>query len=149
MASRLSTAFLGWSCFAALIGAGCKSASQYISPRVEGRVVDARTQAPIEDVLITRFSDERAYDRADPPRGGQLMQRSQGVRTGPDGTFVLASQRDVALLQRFGWYSLTLRFRHRAYEDLTVTYTLSQGTNTATGEPLVKAGDIQLTPRTK
>ncbi len=136
----------------ALLGlTGCKShsPSQYISPRIEGRVLDSQTRQPLKDVEVRRLTANESYKIDDPPKGGQLMQKNAGVRTAVDGSFVLESERDVALFQTLGWYSVTLLFQHPAYANFSATYTVENATNTAQGEPLVKAGEILLIPRAK
>jgi len=130
---------------------GCKthSLSPYVSPRVEGRVVEAGSHQPIEGVRVVRLSSDESDNIMEPPKGGEKLKKPAPVRTAGDGTFVLDSQRDVVVFLKREWYSVTLSFRHSAYEGFTVTYTVADATNTATHEPLVKAGDILLIPRRK
>ena len=42
-----------------------------------------------------------------------------------------------------------MSYSHAGYAVLTTNYTLANATNTATGEPLVNAGDILLPPLTR
>lgn len=133
----------------ACLSSGCKSASQYVSPRVEGRVLDSQSHQPIKDVEVRRLSSDENYRSDTPPKGGELMIKTPSVRTAADGTFALDSRRDVALLQRLTWYSVSLSFQHPGYMGLQMMYTQSDATNNVKGEPLVKAGDILLTPRAK
>jgi hypothetical protein len=146
----LSVLTLSWVMVACLSG-GCKSTSpsQYISPRVEGRVLDSQSHQPIKDVQVRRHAADDNYRAEDPPKGGEMIKKAPAVRTAADGTFVLDSVRDFALLQEIGWYSLSLTFQHPAYERFFTNYTLARATNTASGEPLVKTGDILLTPLAK
>jgi hypothetical protein len=146
----LSVLTLGWVMIAWLSG-GCKSTSpsQYIAPRVEGRVLDSQTHQPIKDVRVRRLAADD-NDRAEEPRkGGELLKKAPAVRTAADGTFVLESVRDIALLQEIGWYSLSLTFEHPAYDRFFTNYTLANATYTVTGEPLIKTGDILMTPQTR
>ena len=133
---------------AACLVAGCKttSPSPYISPRVEGRVLDAKTHQPIAGVKVIRVEPdlEPAVDQA--LKGGQTMERTPAVRSIKDGTFILDSERDLELFRRAGWYSVTLTFEHAGYTSITTNYTVANATNSPSGEPLVKAGDILLTP---
>lgn len=132
----------------ALALTGCKSASpsQYISPRITGRVLDAKTQQPIEGVQVRRLTPpDPNVDQA--IKGGQVMQQAAAVRTGNDGTFVLVSERNLAVFRRLGWYSVSLTLAHPSYERLTTEFTLANATNTPSGEPLVRAGDIHLQPK--
>jgi hypothetical protein len=134
-------------CALAACVAGCKSTSLsgYISPRVEGRVVDDQSHAPISGVRVHRVS---AHEKvAEPQKGGQLMESGPVVvKTGQDGSFALDSERDVAFLRKVDWYSVSIAFEHPGYRPLTTTYTSSNATNAATGEPVVKAGTIQMAP---
>jgi len=129
-------------------GGGCKSSSlsQYIAPRIEGRTVDARTRQPLAGVTVHRVVPGEEAAPGDTLKGGQSMEQSPDVRTKGDGTFALASERDLELFQRSGWYSVTLRFQHVGYASFTTNFTPAQATQTAGGEPLVKAGDIPLVP---
>jgi hypothetical protein len=132
-------------------GAGCKthSPSPYVSPRITGRVLDGQTHQPIKNVRVRRVSPEPSNRIDDPPKGGQVMERTPTVRTAADGTFVLESERSLVLLRTVGWYAVSVSFSHPAYAPLTTNYTLVQATNTPSGEPLVKAGDIVLKPLKK
>jgi vancomycin permeability regulator SanA len=127
--------------------AGCKSVSQYVSPRIEGRVLDAQSQKPIKDVLVARYNANEEYNLHNPPKGSQLMEQSTGVRTDGAGLFRLDSLRDVALFRHLKWYSVTLSFQRAAYRPLMATYTVADATNSVTaGEPFVRTGDILLVP---
>ncbi len=135
---------------AALVIVGCKSASpsQYTSPRITGRVLDAQTQQPIPGVQVRRLKPQDLnVDQA--TKGGQRIEQTPIVRTGNDGTFVLVSERNLALFQRLGWYSVELALAHPMYERLTIEFTLANATNTPAGEPLVRADDIHLHPKSR
>ena len=146
--SQISQIGIGFVLLAGVL-AGCKSAplSQYISPRVEGRVMDATSQQPLKDVEVRRVSGEDRTRSSQPAKGGEMMTKAPSVHTEADGTFVVASQRDVALLREPTWYSITLSFRLRGYESFTASYT--EATNNAAGEPVVRTGDIKLEPLAK
>ena len=148
---RNSTLLLGV-LIAAFALAGCKSnsPSQYISPRVEGRVVDGQSHAPIPGVQVRRVTGEDSHAATGPQKGGQLMEGAPVVvTTGKDGSFILDSEHDLASLRRLGWYSVSIAFEDPAYAPFSATYTLSNAVHTATGEPVVKAGDILLAPRSR
>jgi hypothetical protein len=131
--------------------AGCKthSASQYISPRVEGRVIDKSTRQPIADVTIQRVTPDQEIPPMDPVKGSQLMEKKPAIRSAGDGTFVLDSVRDVALFRKLDWFSVSLSFEHPGYESLTTRYSYTNATNSPSGEPVVHAGDILLSPLAK
>lgn len=122
--------------------AGCQSPSQYISPRIEGRVLDAETGVPLRDVQVRRAKDVPDPRPLDPPKGATALKSTLAVRSRADGTFVLASRRDLDFLPRARWYSITLSFEHPGYLQRTANYTLAQSTNTPSGEPLVEAGEV-------
>ena len=149
--SRRKSALLLGCLMAAFALAGCKSTShsQYISPRIEGRLLDAQTHQPVQGVNVRRpLPDQNpAVDEA--PKGATVLNQPRGVLSGKDGRFVMDSECDLALFRKSRWYADSISFEHPAYKPLTVTYTLSDATNTATGEPVVKAGDILLTPRAR
>jgi hypothetical protein len=136
------------SAMAALAMVGCQSASpsRYSSPCLTGRVLDARTQQPIPGVQVRRATpqDPNADQTV---KGGQSLETSPAVRTDSDGRFVLVSQKNLTLFSRLGWYSVSVAFTHPNYERLTTEYTLVNATNTPSGEPLVRAGDIRLQPK--
>src|SRR5580765_3785513 len=117
--------------FAALISicalAACKSPSpsQYVSPRVSGRVLDAQSNQPIRGVRVQKLAPNQKLDVDDPPKAGQVMEQSSAVRTGKDGTFVLESLRNLALFRKVGWYTVSLSFAHADYEGFTTNYTLA------------------------
>jgi hypothetical protein len=134
-----------------MAGPGCKShsVSQYVSPRVEGRVVDARTREPIEGVKIRRIG---AFDNPhpmEPPKGGQILQQKPAVVTDKDGRFVLESERTLSVFRTVGWFAVDLMLEHYLYVTATTNFTLMDSTNTPKGEPLVEAGDIPLVAREK
>ena len=146
---RVRCIFLLGLLLAAFTLAGCKShsPSQYISPRVEGRVVDAQSHEPLVGAHVQRVNGGDSTAAKAPQKGGQLMESAPVViTTTKDGSFALDSQRDLAFLRKLGWYSVTISYAHPAYQRLVVTYTLSQATNSVSGEPVVKAGDIPLVP---
>jgi hypothetical protein len=128
-------------------GAGCHSPSQYSSPRVTGRVLDEQTRQPIKDVQVRRVWD--TTPAMAPPKGAEMLKQAPSVFTDVDGSFVVESVRDLAFLQRLQWYSVSLSFTHRGYEQLMKTYPLSSSTNRPSGEPVVPAGEILLKPLIK
>jgi hypothetical protein len=139
---------LVWVCLfgVATLFVGCKSVSEWVAPRVEGRVLDAQSRAPIKDVLVMRLNANEEYQISDQAKGAQLMEQAFGVRTSATGAFGLGSIRTFAPFQHLSWYSTTLAFEHPAYQRITATFTTAQATNNATGEPIIQAGDILLAP---
>jgi hypothetical protein len=149
--SRWKSALLPGCLMVAFVFAGCKSTSpsQYVSPRIEGRLLDAQTHQPVHGVNVRQPLPDQNPAVVEAPKGATVLNQPRGVLSGKDGRFVMDSERDLALFRTFGWYSVSISFEHPAYKPLTATYTLSDATNTAAGEPVVKAGDILLTPRAK
>ena len=138
---------------AAVLFAGCQSSpvlnSQYISPRVTGRVVDAATGQPIRNVSIRRLTPGQSLAANPPTAGDQSLERTQALKTDRDGRFDLDSERDLTLFRQAGWYSVTLAFTHRGYERFTTNYTLANAAIAPSGEPMVNAGNILLQPVSK
>jgi len=136
-----------WLGLAALCG-GCQSSpvlnSQYISPRVTGRVVDATTGRPIRNVSIQRLAPGQKPSTSPQAAAGQSLEQLRVIRTDAEGRFDLASERDVTLFRQAGWYSVTLAFRHTGYEWFTTNFTLVSAVLAPNGEPVVDAGNILL-----
>ena len=149
LTTLFSNAFLLGLLWIIVAGNGCKSVSHYISPRVEGRVLDSASHQPIEGVEVQRLASGDKHGTSQPPKGGQLMMETPVVRSAADGTFAVDSQTALGFFRKFGWYSIRLSFRHSAYEGSNATYTVAQSTNNAKGEPLVEAGDVCLRPLAK
>ena len=112
-----------------------------------GRVLDEQTRQPLKNVQVRRVSD--TTPAMAPPKGGEMLKQTPAVFTGADGGFVLKSVRDLAFIQRLQWYSVSVSFAHRGYEQLMATYPLSSATNTPSGEPVVPTGDVLLKPLAK
>ena len=112
-------------------------------------MLDAASHQPVKNVLVRRvnLSAQVASENL-PPRGGQLIEQGPVVSTGSDGSFVLDSEKDVALLHNASWYSVTISFGHKAFQVSTATYTVNDSTN-INGEPLINTGDIFLIPLAK
>jgi hypothetical protein len=129
---------------------GCQSSpilnSQYISPRVRGRVVDAATGQPIRNVGIQRLAPGQKSATNPPAAGSQSLEQMRVLRTDAEGRFDLDSERDVTLFRQAGWYSVTLTFRHSGYERFTTNFTLTSAVFEPNGEPMVDAGNILLQP---
>jgi hypothetical protein len=134
----------------AVLCGGCQSSpvlnSQYISPRVTGRVVDAATGQPIRNVSIQRLAPGQKSATTPPAAGSQSLEQMRVLRTDAEGRFDLDSERDVTLFRQAGWYSVTLAFRHTGYEWFTTNFTLASAVIALNGEPMVEAGNILLQP---
>jgi hypothetical protein len=124
---------------------GCAtSLSPYVSPRVTGRVLDSQSHQPIPKVKIQRVSPGQSLDADQSVKGGQAIERAFAIWTGPNGMFVVESEKD--LFARSGWYSVSLSFEHPAYQRLVTHYSVANSTPSPDGEPVVNAGDILLRP---
>jgi hypothetical protein len=148
MRVKQSRVFLCWT-FTLALAAGttsCRSISQYVSPRVTGRVVDEQTGQPIKGVYVQRSSE--APRSTDPPKGGEQLMQPAAVSTGADGHFEMKSVRSLSLISRFEWFSVSLSFTHPKYERLTKRFQ-SGGTTNRSAEPLIETGDIVLKPSSR
>jgi len=126
-----------------LLSCSSFSPSQYVSPRINGRVVDMETGQPMKDVQVRRLhGDDKA--RPQDAAGGRLVETADAVRTGKDGRFTVPSVRTLGPLGGPGWYSVSLNFVRSGYQSVVRSYTLSGSTNTTTGEPVIQAGDVSL-----
>jgi hypothetical protein len=129
---------------AAVAGCSSVSPSQYVSPRVTGRVVDADTHQPIQGAQVRR-ADSTSRARSDATsHGGAALDDSTAARTDGEGQFLIPSARVLGPFGSAGWYSVTLSFERSGYGSVVNTYTLGNSTNTASGEPWVDAGDVLL-----
>lgn len=128
-----------------MLAAGCAmvgGTADYVSPRITGRVLDEPSRAPLKDVQVRRLLSE---DKTSEGHGGaRLLDSASEVRTGADGRFVMESVRAFQVIGSYGWYSVTLAFQKSGYLTATKSYTLTEATNTPSGEPLVNTGDVLL-----
>ena len=131
------------SCAAVLVGCGATSPSQYVSPRVTGRVLDMETGQPLKDVRVQRLTSDN-LQTSTPAKGGHVMEAGPGVRTAADGKFMVKSIRFFGPFGSPGWYSVTLAFERNGYQSLVRSFTVAHSTNTVAGEPRVEAGDVLL-----
>ena len=145
-------------CVTVALLAGCASSpvltTEYISPRVTGRVLDAETHQPIANARVRKILNpnqvmDATVDQA--PKGGQALQNMQavGTRTDREGRFMLSSQRDMSIVRHGGWSEVTLALSRDGYAKLTTNYTLMQANLSPDGQPEVNAGDILLKPLSK
>src|SRR6185436_8260330 len=118
-----------------LVGCQSGSPSRYISPRVEGKVLNELTREPIHGVTVRRLDPDAVSANGEIPRGGQTMEQATGVRTRNDGSFALASERDLELFRRSSWYSVTINFEHAGYLSFATNYSSANAVTTASGEP--------------
>jgi hypothetical protein len=132
-----------------LLAAGCKgwSVSQYVSPRVTGRVLDEATRQPIQDVQVARVQAPPRRTDEPPPKGGQLLEQARHVtRTSSTGAFVLGSEHTVAVFARVTWNSVTLSFQHSGYLPYITNLTAADATYLPSGEPVIHMGDVLMRP---
>jgi hypothetical protein len=130
--------------------AGCSSIgfSYYSSPRVTGRVLAADTRQPLADATVKPVGSYPAAGESTPPKGGQLLMRSDGVRTDAGGRFALEAVRVVTLFRRGGWHTVTVAIERYGYESFQTNFSsASFKERSPEGVPLVNAGDILLTPK--
>jgi hypothetical protein len=124
---------------------GCKSSgSEYISPRVEGRVLDSETHQPIYRVHVKRTTPSSAKSDDYMRKGAQRMEEPFPAYTDKNGYFVIDSEKALVLFAQMNWFSVDISFEHSGYDRFVTNYTLMTATNTASGEPLVNTGDVYL-----
>lgn len=136
---------------ALLLLAGCKShsPSHYVSPRVVGRVLDARTQQPLQGVVVKRVVPNYEAGTLETVKGGEALQRARPAVSAADGAFNLDSQKSVALFRDLGWFSVEISFARRDYETFVTNYTPRMAVTSSNGEPVIAAGEILLQPKEK
>lgn len=126
---------------------GCHSVSHYVSPLVVGRVLDAKTLQPIAGVKVQRVVPD--YEAGEQVRGGEMLEMTRPPESKTDGTFVLPSQKSVALFRDIAWFTVEVSLTHRYYEKYLTNYTPRSATNALNGEPVIFTGDILMTPKSK
>jgi len=132
----------------ATMGAGCHSTStsQYVSPKITGRVVDARTHEALENARVQRLHPDDSMSNMPAPGGEAMEAEADETRTQSDGTFILESKRDLGLFQHESWYSVSLLIKHPGYRAMKVSYSITDATNSPAGEPWIRTGDLLLSP---
>ena len=127
---------------------GCQSGkfTHYTSPEVTGRVLAADTLQPLANATVQRPIPQ-IFEPSSPPKGSQLLMKSDGAQTDGDGRFVLPWKSVLTIFRQPGWWSAPVVFSHSGYESFQTNYT---GTNvssyTSAGAPVVNAGDVLLRP---
>jgi len=136
-------------CVGAVMLAGCKShsPSHYVSPRVIGRVVDARTHQPLAGVEVKRIVPNYEAGTMDEVRGGEVLARFQPPQTSADGAFDLDPEKSVSFLRQIAWFTAEISFARRGYETFITNYTPANALFQPSGEAVIHAGDILLTPK--
>jgi len=139
-----------WVLGAGIALAGCSSfhVQDYTSPQVTGRVLDASTRQPIENVTIRRISWNAGDASDSPPKGGAMMLDQDTVRSREDGSFKLSAEKDVLTFSSGGTYGVSLMLQHSGYETLRTNY---PGTGVVWENPKqppkLDVGDVFLRPR--
>jgi hypothetical protein len=126
---------------------GCQSQTigLHVSPRVTGRVLDAKTRKPLSGVIVSRNRPD--VSRSSPPKGGELLTRKPDIRTDANGSFALESETVLSLLPWGGWSSLRLSFEKGGYERLVTNISITElPTNNASTHRLVHLRDVLLHP---
>jgi hypothetical protein len=134
---------------AVLVGCKSRSPTHFVSPRVIGRVLDAETRQPLAGVEVTRVVPDYDAGSMDQVRGGEILARPQPLRTSTEGTFDLDSQKSVAFFRQIAWFTAEISFAGRGYETFVTNYTPANAIFLPSGEAVIHAGDIPLTPKSK
>lgn len=133
----------------ALLGCQSSSPSHYVSPRVIGRVLDEKSHQPIAGVRVKRVVPDYDAGTLDQVKGGEALQLMHPVVSAADGTFDLDSKKSMALFRELAWFTVEISFDHRNYENYLTNYTPRMATNSLSGEPIIPAGDILMTPKSE
>jgi hypothetical protein len=128
---------------------GCRSLSHYVSPQVVGRVLDSKTLQPSAGVKVQRVVPDYEAGTLEQARGGEMLEMTRPPESKADGTFVLPSQKSIALFRDIAWFTVELSLTHRYYDKYLTNYTPRSATNTLKGEPVIYTGDILMTPKSK
>lgn len=135
---------------------GCSSVrgphQEYLAPRVVGRVLDARTRAPVANARVRHVLEAGAEVREAVPnqRGAQRLLQSAEVQTDRQGWFSLPSQKGFFLLFQHGSGSFgSIVVEHPGYHTLRTNVTASPAASVQTRRgPAADAGDLMLEPKT-
>ncbi len=130
---------------AGFLVAGCKShpLGPYVSPRLQGQVIDSENGSPLEGVKVSR--GQPAFNAiGGQPKGGQLLMVKAPVETGPDGTFILSSERVLSIIRGSGWNEVRLTFVKAGYYRMQTNIPTAQATNSESGEPILTVGSVRL-----
>ncbi len=125
--------------------AGCKSHpfGPYVSPRMQGQVVDAENGNPLENVKVSR--NQPAFNAiGGQPKGGELLMLKPPEQTGPDGHFTLSSERVLSIIRGSGWNEVKLVFEKAGYFKVQTNIPTTLATNSETGEPLLLVNPVPL-----
>jgi threonine dehydrogenase-like Zn-dependent dehydrogenase len=134
---------------------GCSSLrgphQAYLAPRVVGRVVDARTGAPVPNARVRHVqqTSPSAAEALSDQRGAQRLLQTTGVQTDRQGWFNLPAQKGLFLLfgHGSGWFG-TIVVEHPAYQTLRTNVTVNPAASTQSRRgPAVDAGDLMLEPK--
>jgi hypothetical protein len=83
------------------------------------------------------------------PKAGQVMEKPTPITTRSDGTFVLNSVQDLVLFRKTHWASVKVSFECPGYQGMVTNFSATNANQSASGEPVVNAGDILLKPVAK
>lgn len=143
----------------ALAGAllGCSSLrgphQEFLAPRVVGRVLDARTGAPVPNARVRHLAETgaSAYEALPDQRGAQRLVESTGVRTDRQGWFNLPAHKGLFLLLHHGSGSFgSIIVEHPAYHTLRTNVTAHPAASVQTERgPAADAGDLLLQPKSR
>lgn len=131
-----------------LSGGGCSTGdglhSAYVSPQIEGRVIDSETQMPIDRVVIIRNPQATKAGMDDYISAGEIQYPQHSIYTKKDGEFKVPSKKNLEVGSDKTWNSVTLKFLHAAYQMYSTNFV--HGGADVDGESVLLTGDIQLDP---
>jgi len=118
----------------------------YIAPAVEGRVVDARSGAPLPDVIVKRYLEKPERENPLATHGASKLMQVPFATTDAQGHFLHDAERGGYLLfEHPGAYEIYLVLQRKGYETLTTNIDLVKIKPVKTNDLLiVHVGDLPL-----
>jgi hypothetical protein len=136
----------------AFLLAGCDTLvgpnQSYVAPAVEGRVVDARSGAPLQNARVQRYLGEPAKPDPFAEKGAQRLQSVPALRSDAEGRFRISPEKGGYLLfQHSPVLELTLVVRCASYQTLSTNIDLIKLKPVKTNDVLTLfVGDLPLDP---
>lgn len=122
-----------------------KTLGKYTSPRIKGRVVDAKTGVPLERVIVHRNPSSKNSSPADRPHGAQAQSSREVAYSDKNGQYSFPSKKTLSIGGDKTWSGLQLRFVRSDYITLTTNF-VNKGDSRTNGVPFLELGEIELRP---
>lgn len=127
-----------------LSGCATKSGSEKVvmQPPIEGRVIDADTQLPIDHVVIVRNPQASVPGNDAYISSGEVKTRQETIYSDEDGEFKVP-EKDAQSDGRRTWTSVTLKFLHPDYHMYSAEFSYTDAMTDSQAQAL-NTGDIAL-----